>query len=724
MRSIQQVAELSYDSFKETFGSVSRHQPTPPSQSAENRSKNGDEPEHTSHSSSRSDLLHVKVVYDEVQNNRHQSPRKNSLFSISSNESTVDSLASKRSPMNEKRRRFRKISMDRFSSIGGTVQAVFSSRRTKNSTSDSSETDGRHDTNGTPNFPSHIAQRLASESGSISSEDADDSSSSRSSSRGGASNPKPAIFRIPATRLASASHRGFLDCRNKKKQWKRFWCVLQDACLYCYHTPQSDTTRDAILLRGYDVNADVTNLKRSRFAFRLQQKGVSTLHFSTDNHRDFLLWVATLEKETRCVSATENKRRLSTCEAPRLNLPDSEVKKYHRASMPNLAKFNTVSTSPSKQLARNGSQERKDRELANMQKNKLLQEIADQQQLLQEEQQLLDKLPSGGARESVSSSDSVISRDDVIRQYERAKNEEEIKAMKFTTFLNRRRNSVQLKVDQYARDLAPRNGRRRLDDPAQFFAMETKLKELQEELSRVDREFLEEEAKKQHNLDKLEYKRDLELMIVEQREAIEILRRHQTGGMSHRFRRRRSHSDILMTPSSTRSNDTLTSIDELSSVSDEHVTSSAGSSLSDAASATHSQRLNLQGSPRAQNHSLRHQPSASSRSKSEPCSRRFSAEVSSDGDSGFQPYNCVDDLESAHYWEERNLRPSIDSEVEFDIGSDNCDDVYPVAPSSRDSTLKSASAHDAAEAIDASILAKIEDFELFAKLKLEEFSKS
>ena len=52
----------------------------------------------------------------------------------------------------------------------------------------------------------------------------------------------------------------------------RYWCVLQDACLYCYHSPQSDVTRDVILLRGYDVIADVTNLTRSKYLFRLQQQ--------------------------------------------------------------------------------------------------------------------------------------------------------------------------------------------------------------------------------------------------------------------------------------------------------------------------------------------------------------------------------------------------------------------------------------------------------------------
>ena len=48
--------------------------------------------------------------------------------------------------------------------------------------------------------------------------------------------------------------------------------MLQESCIYCYHTPQSETSRDVIVLRGYDVVADVKTLNRVRFIFHLQQQ--------------------------------------------------------------------------------------------------------------------------------------------------------------------------------------------------------------------------------------------------------------------------------------------------------------------------------------------------------------------------------------------------------------------------------------------------------------------
>jgi len=62
--------------------------------------------------------------------------------------------------------------------------------------------------------------------------------------------------------------------------------------------------------------------------------------------------------------------------------------------------------------------------------------------------------------------------------------------------LFRRRNSVQIKVDQINRELDPRHGRRRKENHFHFSAMEARLKELQEKLAQYDRELEEEEANK------------------------------------------------------------------------------------------------------------------------------------------------------------------------------------------------------------------------------------
>jgi len=62
----------------------------------------------------------------------------------------------------------------------------------------------------------------------------------------------------------------------------------------------------------------------------------------------------------------------------------------------------------------------------------------------------------------------------------------------------------------------------------------------------------------QHNLERLERKKDLELLIAEQQETIDILCKHQTDKDELQF------IDSSTTPSSTRSHDTLGSIDEIS----------------------------------------------------------------------------------------------------------------------------------------------------------------
>ena len=54
--------------------------------------------------------------------------------------------------------------------------------------------------------------------------------------------------------------------------FNRFWCKLSDSCLHCFHKPHSDVTRHKTMLRGYNVIADVINLHKTRFAFRLEMK--------------------------------------------------------------------------------------------------------------------------------------------------------------------------------------------------------------------------------------------------------------------------------------------------------------------------------------------------------------------------------------------------------------------------------------------------------------------
>lgn len=84
----------------------------------------------------------------------------------------------------------------------------------------SSPSDSRRMSAWLSNIPPYLARKWATESDATST-DGDGGSSGSISSKGSSPIGKAAVFRIPATRLGAAAHRGYLDCRNKKKQWER-----------------------------------------------------------------------------------------------------------------------------------------------------------------------------------------------------------------------------------------------------------------------------------------------------------------------------------------------------------------------------------------------------------------------------------------------------------------------------------------------------------------------
>lgn len=174
-----------------------------------------------------------------------------------------------------------------------------------------------------------------------------------------------------------------------------------------------------------------------------------------------------------------------------------------------------------------------------MQKHKLLREIVTrQQQILEDQKQLSQKvgltlctlfnkpfntlcinrsnsgkpcnfslIPPFVSQTSVDGSPShldehrahqtVMRRNVVIDKYERARGAEEAKVTKCMTLLNRRRNSVQLKVDQLSRELAPNSGKKRREGHQQFAALEAKLDEMKAKLDKIDVEIRQQQAKKQ-----------------------------------------------------------------------------------------------------------------------------------------------------------------------------------------------------------------------------------
>ena len=134
-----------------------------------------------------------------------------------------------------------------------------------------------------------------------------------------------------------------------------------------------------------------------------------------------------------------------------------------------------------------------------MQKYKLLKELASQQEKLREEQRSLDRLygtesPRQTQEQSRSNANK---RQDVIRKFDRVREIEEAKVTKTMAFLNCRRNSAQLKLDQLAKELAPKSGKKRRDDHKYFAALESKQAEMKQKLAKVDQEIYELQAKKQ-----------------------------------------------------------------------------------------------------------------------------------------------------------------------------------------------------------------------------------
>ncbi|XP_078484321.1 uncharacterized protein LOC100176971 [Ciona intestinalis] len=465
------------------------------------------------------------------------------------------------------------------------------------------------------------------------------------------------VLKIPASRLSSASHRGYVDRRNKKKQWERFWCVLQDSCLYCYNSPQSDVTRDVVLLRGYDVIADVTNMNRSRFVFRLEQQGAQTLYFGSDNHEEFLLWVGTLEKDTRCVT-TPNSRMETENRTTSTSPTHSDVTPVES--------YNSRSS-----YKRTASKDELEQELVEMQKHKLLKEIVAQQQQLIEEHRLLEgKVSENSSVNEMSLPRRTSRRNDVIDKFERVRSEEATKMTKFMTLLNRRRNSAQLKVDQLSREIAPKSGKKRRQNHQNFAAYEAKLNEMKQRLAEIDEEIHEQQAQKQSVMEKLQERQDLELLVAEQQESLAIMRRHQNDEFPFTVQRRRKAP-----------REALTSIEELSSISD--CCSSSSDSMNEA-------------------------PARLPHAMSTPRCKRTKQPVSFDSVPSEEFYQCEDDTE-----------PMSASSLDGVIASSSMSSSVSSLTVSRDSlNANNPSESKKSEEIDPSVMAGIEMFEEFTKMKL------
>ena len=151
------------------------------------------------------------------------------------------------------------------------------------------------------------------------------------------------------------------------------------------------------------------------------------------------------------------------------------------------------------ELQRSFSHDRLEMEIVEMQKHKLLKELATQQEKLREEQRVLDKFCGC---DSLQQSQEQLrlnatKRQELMRKFDIMREQEEAKVTKTMAFLNCRRNSAQLKLDQIAKELAPKSGKKRRDDHKYFAALEAKQAEMKIKLAKVDREIYELQVMKQ-----------------------------------------------------------------------------------------------------------------------------------------------------------------------------------------------------------------------------------
>uniref|UniRef100_H2YWS7 Uncharacterized protein n=1 Tax=Ciona savignyi TaxID=51511 RepID=H2YWS7_CIOSA len=84
-----------------------------------------------------------------------------------------------------------------------------------------------------------------------------------------------------------------------------------------------------------------------------------------------------------------------------------------------------------------------------------------------------------------------------------------------------------------------RHVKKRRQNHQHFAAYEAKLKEMKEKLAEIDMEINEQQAQKQNVFEKLQERQDLELLVAEQQESLEIMRRHENDEFVFTVRRRR-----------------------------------------------------------------------------------------------------------------------------------------------------------------------------------------
>ncbi|CAH1239991.1 IPCEF1 [Branchiostoma lanceolatum] len=180
-------------------------------------------------------------------------------------------------------------------------------------------------------------------------------------------------------------------------------------------------------------------------------------------------------------------------------------------------------------------------ELREIQKQQLLAEmLAQKEQILQKK----SVLPSPVEVEK--------KKEEITTKYERAQEEEELRALRKTTILNQRRNSAQLKVDGITKRLNLPKSKAKAKGNVETEALTKQLNELKLRQTELARELSVNETHKAEMLQSLEYKKDLELRIMEQ----ELRVRSDSLG-NHSLRSIDEQSDHSSSPVSLRKQQSL-----------------------------------------------------------------------------------------------------------------------------------------------------------------------
>ncbi|XP_078696570.1 uncharacterized protein LOC144924836 isoform X1 [Branchiostoma floridae x Branchiostoma belcheri] len=180
-------------------------------------------------------------------------------------------------------------------------------------------------------------------------------------------------------------------------------------------------------------------------------------------------------------------------------------------------------------------------ELRELQKQQLLAEVlAQKEQILQKK----SVLPSPVEVER--------KKEEIAAKYERAQEEEELRALRKTTILNQRRNSAQLKVDGITKRLQLPKSKSKAKDDGEMEALNKQLNELKLRQADLARELSVNETHKAEMLHSLEYKKELELRIMEQ----ELRVRSDSLG-NHSLRSIDEQSDPGSSPGSLRKQQSL-----------------------------------------------------------------------------------------------------------------------------------------------------------------------